>query len=697
MKKYLLVISGLLIAFFLYEYSIYHYGFYLSSYDQNEITAQVTTKGKQIYVNGEPFQVKGVKLSSAFPNYQFSDYELNMQEYLHWLTLIQEMGANTIYVTTIMDNDFYHALYEFNSANPETPLYLYQGVRVSDYGNNTPKDAYDHNFYDVLKDDARTAIDIIHGQKNIILNRGRGYGVYRSDVSQWLLGIQLGDSWNPLTVAYTNNNHNPTSYEGTYVRTTKDATAFEALLASLMDDVLSYEGAKYGQQSLISFSNDPTNDPFVYAPYYAGQLSKYVEIDANHIELSDQAKSGMVAAYHVYDFVPNYATYFSDEQKVKLQEMLNNRDTSRYYEGYTDLLVQYYDIPVLVSDYGYSTARGSDTAERLNEQQQGEALVDTYQDFIASGCVGGVINSWQDEWGLRTWNTTYAVDVNRASLWNDIQSMDHGYGLLAFDSEDDVLVDGKADEWSQEDVVSQTESGTLSMKQDEEGVYFLIQADPSLYEHILIPIDTTSKSGTTTWKDRSLTFSRAADFLVEIQNGDAHVYVQSRYASLRANYSMMYEGVDPYIEPPRVDDPTFVKINMIQKKTKIRENSITAPPMYSDVYETGVLRLGTLDPESDAYDSLSDYAIGEDGIELRIPWQMLNFADPTNLLIHDDYYEHYGVETISISSLYAGLSFNETDVIELKEADLSKWRSVDSVERLKRSYGIVQKAWRDLP
>ena len=35
---------------------------------------------------------------------------------------------------------------------------------------------------------------------------------------------------------------------------------------------------------------------------------------------------------------------------------------------------------------------------------------------------------------------------------------------------------------------------------------------------------------------------------------------------------------------------------------------------------------------------------GDGFVEIKIPWQLLNFADPTKMYIHDDYYEVYGVE-----------------------------------------------------
>lgn len=699
MKKYLLLIFILVILFLSYELVVYQFGWYVSRYGEDEVQAAVKTEGKQLYVNKDAFTVKGVQVSAALPDHQLSDYAVTKADYLRWMEAIHNLGANTLSVSTLMDDDFYDALYAFNHEYESDPLYLLQGIRVSDYGNNTPFDAYHSEFYDVLKQDAHSAVDILHGRKNILLNRGRGLGYYRSDVSPWVLGIQLGDYWNSATVAYTNHHHD-TQYQGTYFQTTEDATAFEAMLASLMDDIIQYESKKYGMQTIVCFNNDPSNDPFVYSDYYAGQLSKYVQIDATHIQPTAALKSGMIASYHVYEFNDTFADFLSDETKERLAEPLAKLDASHYMNGYVDLLNAYYDIPVLISDYGFSSARGTDHAEPLNEHEQGDALIDTYQDFLDSGCIGAVINHWQDEWGLRSWNTNYALDVNELNHWNDIQSIDHGYGLMAFDSapEQKILLDGKAQEWDEDDLLLTKDDITLSMRQNEQGIYFMIQGTGwNEHDRFILPIDLTEESGSMVWQEGDMTFSQPVDFIIDLCEDQGQLLVQRRYESLRANYQAMISGEDPYIEPPEKDDPSFVLIATILSKDKIRENKADALPIYSEVYETGRLIPGSNDPQDANFNSLSDYCIGEDGIELRIPWQLLNFANPARLKIHHDYYEHYGVESKAISSLDVGIGWKEQRNIDLVKASLSTWKELKPQERLKKSYEIVRHYWRELP
>ena len=113
------------------------------------------------------------------------------------------------------------------------------------------------------------------------------------------------------------------------------------------------------------------------------------------------------------------------------------------------------------------------------------------------------------------------------------------------------------------------------------------------------------------------------------------------------------------------------------------------------VYETGLLTYGNGNPASEQFDSIADFMAGDGFVELRIPWQMLNFYDPSNMEIHGDYYAHYGVVGMAIKKMYVGVSSSETERIELGSVALEGWDTkVSYHERLKESYFIVQEAWK---
>ena len=87
---------------------------------------------------------------------------------------------------------------------------------------------------------------------------------------------------------------------------------------------------------------------------------------------------------------------------------------------------------------------------------------------------------------------------------------------------------------------------------------------------------------------------------------------------------------------------------------------------------------------------------GDDFIEIKLPWQLLNFADPSRMMIHDDYYDgNYGVEYIRIDKMYVGVSDGTgSGRVPFAAVKLSGWgNKVTCHERLKSSYYILQKLW----
>ena len=65
------------------------------------------------------------------------------------------------------------------------------------------------------------------------------------------------------------------------------------------------------------------------------------------------------------------------------------------------------------------------------------------------------------------------------------------------DEERVCLVDGDASEWTQEDVVIQTDAGSLSMQYDETYLYFYAQGDAfdPMQDTLYIPLDTLPDQG----------------------------------------------------------------------------------------------------------------------------------------------------------------------------------------------------------
>ena len=148
-------------------------------------------------------QIKGVNLGGFLPNNYVTDYAIDYDTYYRWLEDIYEMGANTIRLDTIFNDDFYDAFYDFNN-NHDDKLYLIQGINIPTYALNSHIGGYDKDFYGELIKQAENAVDVVHGRKKLTLSNV-GKGSYKNDVSSYVLGFIVGSEWMEDTILYTNN------------------------------------------------------------------------------------------------------------------------------------------------------------------------------------------------------------------------------------------------------------------------------------------------------------------------------------------------------------------------------------------------------------------------------------------------------------------------------------------------------------
>ena len=646
----------------------------------------------------------------GIPGHFATEYAIDKKTYLRWFEMIQDMGANCIRVYTILQSDFYNALYEYN-INNDNPLYVIHGLWVNDYVQNSHRDAYDKDFLNKMKKDARVLVDVIHGKRKLNLGAGISSQNYKYDISDWVIGYILGVEWEDVTVEYTNHmKSNLNSYNGRYMYTTKDASPFEAALAQVGDSIITYETKRYKEQRLIAFSNWPTTDPFDYPEKIKEFFLKIAKVDVEHIKTTDAFISGTFASYHIYPYYPDYLAFYDMiGEKISNKEKFIDKDgVFNSYRAYLTMINDHHSIPVIISEYGAPTSRGMAQKDRnthrnqgqMSETSQGEAIISCYEDIMAAGCAGSVIFTWQDEWFKRTWNTMHYIDLTRTPYWSDYQTNEQYFGLLSFDpgKEKSVCyVDGNIEEWSNEDIITTNDDMNLSMKYDEKFIYFLVNKKNLDFKNdrIYVPIDTTPKSGSNYCENYNIKFDRYCDFIIAIDGKDnTRVVVQERYEALKSVYWKEIKVDDPYVHTPSINSPKFVPINLIlQVATNIKLGEQNQP---SEVYETGLLTYGNANPKSKNFNSLADYIVNKDYIEIKIPWQMLNFSDPSKMNVHDDYYENYGIENLNIDKMYVGIGDEsiKAKTIPMDYMKLKGWGNKPTYhERLKSSYYIVKNLW----
>lgn len=712
MKKFLMIVAVLLAVYFAGDYIYFNGDIFLPH--QGEIAYVSKAEGDTLYLDrGEgfvPMEIRGVNMGMGKPGHYATEMAITKEEYLQWFEQIRKMGANTIRIYTIGPTDFYDAFYEYNQGN-EDPLYLIHGVWVDDYMLNSSYGALDPEFYDPFVEDCKTTVDIIHGRYKSREGTGIFPQKYDKDISPWVYGYLLGVEWESTLVEYTNRSFTQLPQYGGEYFYTEDADNFEIFLANTGEEVVSYETEKYGEQRVIAFSNWATTDPLEYPKKVADYYQKVAAVDVEHIRTTEAFVPGQFASYHIYPYYPDYYSYFEKHEK-------------NTYLQYLTELNQHHSMPVVISEFGVPSSRGVAATEALgrnqgalSEKKQGEALVSMYQDIRKAGSAGAIVFTWQDEWFKRTWNTMSSVDLDTTAYWSDYQTNEQYFGLLAFDpgAEKSICyIDGDRQDWSERALLTTQDGFQLSMKYDEKYIYFLVEKDglDIQKDHLYLSVDTTQKSGSVLAENlKGLEMSRPADFVIEL-NGkrNSRIWVQERYDQINALYYDRVSRENFFSkEFPEKDSGQFNKIVLLLQRMKYYRTDETGKTTEIDfaeydpnhiqhynkqvVYETGKLTYGNGHPEAEEFNSLADFCSGDGFVEIRIPWQLLNFADPSTMRIHDDYYECLGVEYMRIDQMYVGVG-DGSETIQMAPFQLEKLGKHPAYhERLKESYYILQECW----
>lgn len=596
----------------------------------------------------EQLIVKGVNIGPT-------SSDMKEKDYIKWFHHIGEMNANSIKVNNIQTPEFYKALSGYNK-NTDKPIYLFQGVQIDEILLNEIQDPFKLDNIVPFKEDITKTIDVIHGKD----------GKYDTDVSHYLMGYILGVKWNPEVVDYTNRNReDKKEFQGQFVYT-ETARPFENFLANVMDHTISYEMEKYKWQHPISFVNSVATDMLIHE-YEPLKEEDLVSINPNVIKLKANT-AGQFASYEVYPYYPEFLNL-----DPKYTKFVDHRGKANNYAGYLKDLFSVHEMPVIISDFGLPSSRGLSHVSvhgynkgLLTEDEQGNLLANMFQDMVIQGGAGGIISNWQDQW----------------DKWSNAQNSDEQFGLLSFDRLK-VKVDGDISEWKKNKVEPfytidkkvESKIKSLYMDHDERYLYFAIQYDNLKDSNLdtLVFLDTIKdqgKSGNPFNKDIVV---NGTDYIIHLtENGLSRI--------LKSDNSI-------------VEEDKFISMELELNEEIIHYK--TGQKLPSMHYDAGILREGNGNPESKYYDSLADYniSIPNNSIEIRIPWYLIGFTDPSTKSISNNL--RIGGIGVTVAAYDRNLpeEYNllpDSDVVEKRVYTWDNWDEGIKVERLKSSYVIIK-------
>ncbi|WP_153730284.1 hypothetical protein [Sporosarcina obsidiansis] len=674
-----------------------------------DLQARIIGKQMEVFENGKwkAITVKGVNIGMAKPGVFPGEAGIEEAEYYRWFEAIGDMNANTIRVYTLHPPAFYRALKSYNESHDQ-PIHVMHGVWINEEKLVESLDAFDKGNLQDFREEMTRLVDVVHGNADVEERPGHASGVYDANISKWVSAWMIGVEWYPFMVEGTNITHAGIGeYDGTYF-STKEAEPFEYWLAEQMDYLVTHEVEKYHAIRPMSFTNWVTTDLLDH-PADSSESEDLVSVDPNKIYVKgEMEKAGQFASYHVYPYYPDFLNY-----EKKYREFIDFRGEKNNYAAYLKGLHAAHRLPVLIAEFGIPASRGK-THENpfgwnqgfMSERQQGDVLTHLYEDILHEGMMGGLVFTWQDEWFKRTWNTMDYDDPNRRPFWSNAQTNEQQFGLLSFDRLK-VKVDGETEEW-EGDPLYEKDSGSLKklfVDHDERYLYIRLDiAEPAVGAYPVITLDTVPGQGNTTIDGmKNAEFSNGLEFVAKLNGSNARLLIDPYYDFYHYLYGKKLQLINDVDR--KNDSGQFIPIEYALNKPYLIPNENRTIP-YS-AYETGKLKEGNGNPESNDYDSLADYKIRDGQLELRIPWLLIQSKDPSQKefignLAKDGEQASVKVEDIGIGALFVD---NDGEVLDtfpqqsgskisaLKRYTWDNWDQPLYEERLKQSYYIMQKTF----
>lgn len=664
-------------------------------------SAKALDSGMPAVIRGKEFRLRykdggyetvflnGVNIGAATVGNFPGDFAIPKETYLRWFRSISDMNVQVIRVYTGQMPDFYDALAEYN-AKAKKPLYLIQGVYCDEDMMREIPDAYGGGdaFRSQFFADIQSTVDMIHGGVEIERVRSNAWGSYGSDVSPWVIGWVLGVEWTADFVNGTNHaNRDKTAFDGTYVRT-EDASPFEVFLAEAAETLIAREIETYSTQRPVALCNWSSTDPLDH-PNEPIPGEDSVSVDTEHIRATDAFKAGFFASYHVYPYYPEFLSY--DTKYVE------GYDPDPYL-AYLQELNAYHSMPVFITEYGIPSSRGiahindvTGMAQgQATEKQQGEWIIRLNRDIREAGCAGALIFSWQDEWFKQTWNSYDLELPDRAPAWYNPQSPEECFGLLAFTTGGSIVVDGKNKDWKGVEPLVENEGIAVCARSDAGCLYLLVKA-PGMdleNEEICIPLSVAPGLGSN--RGEGMNFSDDAEFLLRLHGRkDTRLLTDAYYDVFYYSYAHK-TGFFPvregqYEKGSGRFGPVWMALNAPMKIPETGEVTEFVR------VETGLLRYGTADPNDPAYDSRADFRFGDGFAEIRLPWMLIGFMDPSSKLVRGDHYASNSIVPLTTDGIRIGVCRGgSSETVPMSLYTWANWGRPETEERLKESYYLLK-------
>ena len=620
--------------------------------------------------------IVGVNLGPARPGEFPATGPRDFFTYREWLKQIAAMNANTVRVYTLLPPAFYQALRAYNEA-AQAPLWLIQEVWVHDEAENLYDPARKREF----EQDLVNVIDVLHGQADVGCRRGHYCGIYTADVSRYVLALAVGREMEPR-VALITNRDNPAriSYHGRYINL-EQGNPTEVWFAEMCDRAVGYEVEKYNTQRPLTVVNWPPLDPIDHSTEatYEEELqirkrlgeivpeelppvvndADVVSLDVMKFKTGPEFVAGLFALYHVYQHWPDFLLHEPH------YELAQDVEGPNRYLGYLQELKQAHaGFPLLIGEYGVATSLAAAHLHPqgwhnggLTEEQQAELLVRFTKNIAATGCAGGVVFEWQDEW-FKHVHDFFTADFERPwsrdPLWLNALDPEENFGLVGYAAAGTVpLLRGEPRDWQDAHLLYYLEAGEevssspgaiQAVYAMSDLAYFYLRVDvatpPSFkwseWDYWIALSTLSGQAGSQLLPDIQVRLESGANFLIQLPDpSSGRILVAENY---NPNQPILVAGRPGETRISRkqgmkVELSAQAKFEEIMTEPNLpryaRDGRVFPPLNYS----RSPLPYGTADRARAGFSSHALWHLDSQAgmIELRIPWGLLLVTDPSRL------------------------------------------------------------------
>lgn len=567
----------------------------------------------------------GVNLGATIPGQSPGEAVVGAEHYREWLPAMADLGIRVIRVYTLLDPSFYRELSAYNDANPDRPLYVMHGIWIPEEQFQASGDLWQK---DLLIEQKRL-IDEVYaaasGDFEAPERLGEASGTWDTDIRRWIVAWSFGVELDPLLLERSERSNPPRAYHGRYVRTLGEVSSTEAWEARQLD-YLAAKDAEGGWSRPLTFTNWLTLDPLDH-PTEPDETEDLVSIDATKLEASRRWPGGLFASYHAYPYYPDFLHYeYADAEDPYVAYLRELRD----HHG---------DQAVMITEFGVPSSLGSAHRGPLGRDQgqhsEGEAMeidAEMLRAIASEGFAGGIVFEWIDEWFKPTWNTVdLELPADRRQLWRNMLTNEEHFGLWAAEArlESEVTIDGSDSEWESGDAASQViheaRTGVRQIRagHDEAYLYLTIRYDSELsVEGSVLGIDVRAGE------------NDALPWLAEPRMPEAEVAIGMTAAGIEVvraawtdEMAHQYGLASDYVEvdPGELREGSGVWRSPQQIVGRPHEIPTTGRSSPVEVVDLG------RHPWSDEAESSLTLA-QRDGevVELRIPWALVGFSDPSS-------------------------------------------------------------------